>query len=55
LGPQYVPPEKERLQQDYEQGDITLGPAAGAPNERQRIIDDLTLHYAAGDSRGRTP
>lgn len=55
LGQQYVPPDKERMQQAYEQGNITLGPAAGDPNELQLIIDDLTLNYSVGDSRGRTP
>jgi hypothetical protein len=52
LAQQYLPPSKERLQQAYEQGNVTLGPAAGAPNEIQLIIrnylkpqDSLTLVF----------
>ncbi len=37
LAQQYVPPDKDLLQQAYAQGNITLGPA-GAPNEIQLVI-----------------
>ena len=49
---QYVPPDKDMLQQAYAQGNITLGPAAGAPNEIQLVIhsylkpqDSMTLVF----------
>ena len=52
LAQQYVPPDKERLQQAYEQGNISIGPAAGAPNELQLVIhnyvkahDSMTLVF----------
>ncbi|HTF68975.1 MAG TPA: hypothetical protein VK638_40475 [Edaphobacter sp.] len=52
LAQEYVPPDKDRLQQAYEQGNIALAPAAGAPNEIQLIIhnylkpqDSLTLVF----------
>ena len=52
LAQQYVPPDKDLLQQAYAQGNITLGPAAGAPNELQLIIhnylkpqDSMTLVF----------
>jgi hypothetical protein len=52
LAQQYVPPDRGLLQHAYEQGNITLGPAAGAPNELQLIIhnylkpqDSLTLVF----------
>jgi hypothetical protein len=52
LAQQYVPPDKDRLQQAYAQGNITLGPAAGAPSEIQLIIrnyvkpqDSMTLVF----------
>ncbi len=52
LAQQYLPPSKERLQQAYEQGNVSLGSAAGAPNELQLIIrnylkpgDSLTLVF----------
>jgi hypothetical protein len=40
LAQQYLPPSKERLQQAYQQGNVSLSPAAGAPNEVQLIIRD---------------
>jgi hypothetical protein len=40
LAQQYVPPDKDLLQQAYAKGNITLGPAAGNPNEIQLIIHD---------------
>jgi hypothetical protein len=52
LAQQYVPPDKDLLQQAYEKGNITLGPAAGAPNELQLVVhnclkpqDSLTLVF----------
>ena len=52
LAQQYVPPDKDLLQQAYSQGNITLGPAAGNPNEIQLIIhnyvkleDSMTLVF----------
>jgi hypothetical protein len=52
LAQQYVPPEKDLIQQAYAQGNITMGPAAGAPNELQLVIhnylkpnDSLTLIF----------
>ena len=52
LAQQYVPPDKDLLQQAYEKGNITLGPAAGAPNEVQLVVhnylkpqDSLTLVF----------
>jgi hypothetical protein len=52
LAQQYVPPDKDLLQQAYQQGNITLGPAAGAPNEIQLVIhnylkpqDSMTLVF----------
>ena len=51
LAQQYVPPDKQQLQQAYAQGNISLGPA-GAPNELQLIIhsylkpgDSMTLIF----------
>jgi len=52
LAQQYVPPDKERLQQAYAQGNVALGPAGGAPNEVQLVIhnylkpqDSMTLVF----------
>jgi hypothetical protein len=52
LAQQYVPPDKELLQQAYAQGNITLGPSGGAPNEVQLVIhnylkpqDSMTLVF----------
>jgi hypothetical protein len=52
LAQQYVPPDKELLQQAYAQGNITLGPSGGAPNEIQLVIhnylkpqDSMTLVF----------
>jgi hypothetical protein len=50
LAQQYVPPDKDLLQQAYAQGNVTLGPTAGASHELQLIIhnylkpqDSMTL------------
>jgi hypothetical protein len=52
LAQQYVPPDKDLLQKAYAQGNIALGPAAGAPNELQLVIhnylkpqDSMTLVF----------
>ena len=52
LAQQYVPPDKDLLQQAYANGNITLGPAAGNPNELQLVIhnylkpqDSMTLVF----------
>jgi hypothetical protein len=52
LAQQYVPPDRELLQQAYAQGNITLGTVGGAPNELQLVIhnylkpqDSMTLIF----------
>jgi hypothetical protein len=52
LAQQYLPPSKERLQQAYRQGNVTMGPSAGNPDELQLIIsnylkpkDSMTLVF----------
>jgi hypothetical protein len=52
LAQQYVPPDGELLQKAYAQGNITLGPAAGAPDQFQLVIhnylkpqDSMTLVF----------
>ena len=52
LAQQYVPPDKDKLQQAYQQGNVTLGPAAGDPNDVQIVIknyvkpqDSMTLLF----------
>jgi hypothetical protein len=52
LAQQYVPPDKDLLQQAYAKGNFTLGPAAGNSNELQLIIhnylkpqDSMTLVF----------
>jgi hypothetical protein len=52
---QYVPPEKDLLSQAYQQGNITLGPEAGAPGQYRLVIsnylkkgDNMTLLLAKG-------
>jgi hypothetical protein len=52
LAQQYVPPDKDMLENAYQQGNISIGPAAGAPNELQLVIknylkrqDSLTLVF----------
>jgi hypothetical protein len=47
LAQQYVPPSPELLQQAYAQGNITLGPTAGAPNQVQLVIHN---YLKQGDS-----
>lgn len=38
LAQQYIPPDKDLIQQAYARGDITLGSVAGAPNDLQLVI-----------------
>lgn len=52
LAQQYVPPDKEMIQQAYAQGNISLSPAAGAPNQIQLVFhnfvkpqDSMTLVF----------
>ncbi len=52
LAQQYVPPSGDLLQQAYAQGNITMGPSAGAPNAVQLVIhnylkpqDSMTLVF----------
>ena len=47
---QYVPPDKDKLQQAYQQGNVMVGPEAGAPGEYKLVIsnyvkqgDNMTL------------
>jgi len=47
---QYVPPDKDKLQQAYQQGNIMFGPEGGAPGEYKLVIsnyikqgDNMTL------------
>jgi hypothetical protein len=47
LAQQYVPPDKDLIQQAYAQGNISLSPAAGAPNEVQLVIKN---YLKPGDS-----
>jgi hypothetical protein len=47
LAQQYVPPDKDMLQQAYQQGNITMGPAAGSPNAVQLVIKN---YLKQGDS-----
>jgi hypothetical protein len=44
---QYVPPEKEMLQQAYQQGNVMIGPMGGAPGEYRLVI---TSYVKQGDS-----
>jgi hypothetical protein len=52
LAQQYVPPDKDLLQQAYEKGNITLGTVAGSPTQVQLVIhnylkpqDSMTLIF----------
>ncbi len=52
LAQQYVPPDRDLIQQAYAQGNITLGSVAGAPGELQLVIrnylkpqDSMTLVF----------
>jgi hypothetical protein len=38
LAQQYVPPDKDLIQQAYAQGNITLGAVAGNPNQAQLVL-----------------
>lgn len=52
LAQQYVPPDGELIQKAYAQGNVTLGPTGGAPNQVQLVIhnylkpqDSMTLVF----------
>jgi hypothetical protein len=47
LAEQYVPPDGAKLQEAYAQGNITLGPSAGDPNQIQLVIKN---YLKPGDS-----
>ena len=47
LAQQYVPPDKDLIQQAYAQGNISLGPTGGAPNQIQLVIKN---YVKQGDS-----
>jgi hypothetical protein len=44
---QYVPPEREMLQQAYQQGNVMMGPMGGAPGEYRLVISN---YVKQGDS-----
>jgi hypothetical protein len=35
---QYIPPDKDMLEQSYQQGNVMIGPVAGQPNEYRFVI-----------------
>jgi len=37
---QYVPPDKDMLQQSYQQGNIMIGPVGGQPNEVRFVVSN---------------
>jgi hypothetical protein len=37
---QYVPPDKDALQQSYQQGNIMIGPVGGQPNEVRFVVSN---------------
>jgi hypothetical protein len=47
LAQQYIPPDKDLIQQAYAQGNISLSPAAGTPSEIQLVIKN---YLKPGDS-----
>jgi len=47
LAQQYVPPDKDLIQQAYAQGNISMSPSAGAPNQIQLIVKN---YVKQGDS-----
>jgi hypothetical protein len=47
LAQQYIPPDKEMLQQAYQQGNVTLGSVAGSATEVQLVIHN---YVKQGDS-----
>jgi len=44
---QYIPPDKDMLQQSYQQGNVMIGPMAGQPNEYRVIV---TNYVKQGDN-----
>jgi hypothetical protein len=47
LAQQYIPPDKDMLQQAYAQGNIMVGPVAGIPSQIQLIVKN---YVKSGDS-----
>ncbi len=47
LAQQYVPPDKDKLQEAYAQGNIMMGPEGGVPNELKLILKN---YIKPGDS-----
>jgi len=43
---QYIPPDKDMLQQSYQQGNVMIGPVAGQPNQYRFVI---TSYIKQGD------
>ena len=44
---QYIPPDKDSLQQSYQQGNVMIGPVAGQPNQYRFVI---TNYIKQGDN-----
>ncbi len=44
---QYVPPDKDMLQQSYQQGNVMIGPVAGQPTQYRFVVSN---YLKAGDS-----
>lgn len=44
---QYIPPDKDMLQQSYQQGNVMIGPMAGQPNEYRVVV---TNYVKPGDN-----
>jgi hypothetical protein len=44
---QYVPPDKDMLQQSYQQGNVMIGPMAGQPNQYRVVVSN---YIKQGDS-----
>ncbi len=37
---QYIPPDKDMLQQSYQQGNVMIGPVAGQPNQYRVVVSN---------------
>jgi len=44
---QYLPPDKDMLQQSYQQGNVLIGPVAGQPNQYRVVVNN---YIKPGDS-----
>ena len=44
---QYIPPDKDMLQQSYQQGNVMIGPMAGQPNQYRVVV---TNYIKQGDN-----